>query len=339
MKTGTCRCGIRIFFNNSLCLSCGAIVGRCIPCGALNSSADDSAASTCDACETSVYPCVNRKHGVCHSFVSEANSLCRWCSFTKVVPPLNQPESVGRWAAMELAKRRLLVQLEDLQLPPFANNLMEAHPLAFQFLDDLLSNSGQPSSITTGHESGLITINLAEADSVHRERLRVELGEPHRTLIGHMRHEVGHYIDWAWASRVAADDYRRLFGDPGALVYNRAMTRYYQQGPPADWADRHVSAYAAMHPWEDFAETVNVYLDITAIATTANELSGRCLVLTPNADPQQLVAAVLKIVIEVSEYNFDLGSAPLLPERLPPAVVDKLAYVHGLRSKTSQNAG
>ncbi len=176
-------------------------------------------------------------------------------------------------------------------------------------------------------------INLAEVDSVHRERLRVQLNEPHRTLIGHMRHEIGHYIDWSWASRVAAAAYHQLFGDPGVTDYGESMREYYDHGPPADWAENYVSAYATMHPWEDFAETVNVYLDIMAIATTANDIADRKMDLTPAASPQQLVAKVLEIVIEVSEYNFDLGLMPLLPECLSQAVMDKLAFVHRLRSR------
>ena len=233
---------------------------------------------------------------------------------------------------MESAKRRLLLQLEDLSLPPFTGETLESHPLRFEFLEDSVDSEGKPVKVTTGHENGLITINLAEADSVHRERLRVQLNEPQRTLIGHMRHEVGHYIEWAWASRVAASEYHNLFGDPDAVDYSEAMTRHYQQGPPANWHDNHVSAYATMHPWEDFAETVNVYLDIMAIATTANDIGGRHLNLSPEADAKKLVKSVLNIVIQVSEYNFDLGLQPLLPERLPPTVVNKLSYVHSLRS-------
>ena len=114
------------------------------------------------------------------------------------------------------------------------------------------------------------------------------------------------------------------------------MQRHYDQGPPNNWAEHHVSAYATMHPWEDFAETVNVYLDILAIATTANDLGGRNLALSADADVHELVAAILKIVVEVSEYNFDLGLLPLLPEHLPPPVMEKLAFVHSLRSLSSK---
>ncbi len=333
MKTGRCRCGNRIFFNNHRCLTCDAVLGHCLPCGSLTSFSDDKQSSICDTCGTVVHACTNQSHGVCNSFNKSPNTLCRFCEFTSVIPPLKQPESVRRWAMMESAKRRLLSQLEDLSLPPFIDDVQQTHPLSFEFLENSVDACGQTKNVTTGHEHGLITINLAEADSVHRERLRVDLGEPQRTLIGHMRHEIGHYIDWSWACRMAADEYRALFGDPDSIDYSEAMKRHYDEGPPSNWANHYVSAYATMHPWEDFAETVNVYLDIMAIATTATELGQSELDLSATADAGQLVSSVLKIVVEVSEYNFDLGLMPLLPERIPPAVIEKLAYVHALRSK------
>ncbi|MEZ6091953.1 MAG: putative zinc-binding metallopeptidase [Pirellulaceae bacterium] len=240
-------------------------------------------------------------------------------------------ENVDRWAALETAKRRLLVQLDELSLPPFADDLQKSHPLRFAFLENQVDANGNEQLVTTGHHEGLITINVAEADSVHRERLRVEFDEPQRTLIGHMRHEVGHYIDWSWASRVAADRYHELFGDPSEVPYSEALQKHYDSGPPKDWASTYVSAYASMHPWEDFAETVNAYLDVMAIATTANDMERRKLDLSPEADAIELVTSVLTIVVEVSEFNFDLGLKPLLPERLAPAVVEKLAFVHSLR--------
>ncbi len=332
MKTGNCRCGNRIFFNNHCCLACDATLGRCGSCRALTSFSDINSVESCDSCGAVVYPCANMVHGVCRSFNQVPEELCRLCEFTQTTPTLSDAASVARWSAMESAKRRLLVQLEELGLPPFIGNLNETRPLRFEFLEDAIDESGQTSGVTTGHEEGLITINLAEADSVHRERVRVQMREPQRTLIGHMRHEAGHYIDWSWASRLAAMDYHRLFGDPSAADYARAMDWHYNHGPPSDWALNHVSAYATMHPCEDFAETVNVYLDIMAIATTASDIGARALNMSPSADPQQLVSDVLDIVIEVSEYNFDLGLSALLPESLPPAVIEKLAYVHSLRS-------
>ncbi len=336
MKTGKCCCGNRIFFNNNECLACGVTLGRCMHCNQSCSFTVNAGKLKCDCCHQPVFACVNQAFDVCHSYQAEPEQICRLCRFTTITPSHGNLESVGRWAIAERAKRRLLLELEDLHLPPFVDDLQTSHPLTFQFKENTTDKDGKSVKVITGHQHGVITINLAEANSVHRESMRVKLGEPQRTMIGHMRHEYGHYLDWSWASRFAAADYHRLFGDPDSIDYGDAMKRHYDQGPPTDWADHHVSAYATMHPWEDFAETVNVYLDIMAIATTANSIGGRGLELSPNSDAGELVHRVLDIVVEVSEYNFDLGLLPLLPERLSPSVIEKLTYVHSLRSHPQQ---
>lgn len=339
MKTGACRCGNRIFFNNDKCVSCAAVLGRCDHCTELTSFTQLKAVFRCDKCGTKLLSCSNRTHRVCNSFTGSQESLCRWCSFTTVIPDLSQPKNVQRWAALEAAKRRLLLELECLGFPPFVADVGQTHPLRFQFLEDMVNEVGQPKKTFSGHDEGLITINLEEADSVHRERMRVELDEPQRTLIGHLRHEVGHYIDWSFASRVSAEEYHRLFGDPQAIDYNQAMENHYQNGVPDDWAKNYVSRYATMHPWEDFAESVNAYLDITAIAVTANDQGMRKLDLSAQADAEALIAGVLEIVVAVSEFNADLGLLPLLPERLSPKVIEKLRYVHRLRGLCTDSQG
>ncbi len=306
------------------------MLGRCSECQDLASFTLNHKEYRCDNCGVTVQPCQNRDHGICNSVV-KGERICSWCQFTTSIPDLSNPENTLRWSNLETAKRRLLLQLSDLGLPPFIENLQQTHPLSFQFLNDTVDADGKPQKTITGHSDGVITINLAEADSVHRERTRVNLGEPQRTLIGHMRHEVGHYIDWAWAMQVDPEGYHRLFGDPDSVDYSEAMQRHYDNGAPANWADEHVSAYATMHPWEDFAETVNAYLDIMAIATTANDQGRAAFDLSPRADREQLVNDVLDIAIEVNEYNYDLGLLPLLPERFPQPVLEKLAYVHSLR--------
>lgn len=119
--------------------------------------------------------------------------------------------------------------------------------------------------------------------------------------------------------------------DPNASDYANAMQLHYERGAPSNWPQSFVSQYATMHPWEDFAETVNAYLDIMAIATTANDLRQADMNLSPTADLSELIASILKIVVEANEYNFDLGLAPLLPEQVSPCAMKKLAYIHSLR--------
>ncbi len=332
MKTGKCRCGNRIYFNNSVCVACKAALGRCTRCGKLSSFNTADIGFTCDQCAAVAFRCVNQAAGVCNSFNHQAELLCPWCEFTTVIPDLSQTDGKRRWAALETAKRQLLVQLQQLGLPPFVDKLQSTHPLRFEFLADGVDVNGVHQKVMTGHEDGRIVINVVEADSVHRELLRIRLGESQRTLIGHMRHEIGHYIDWCLASQVALAEYHKLFGDPLAIDYDQAMQNHYANGAPNDWAKSFVSQYATMHPWEDFAETVNVYLDVMAIAVTANDQGRATFDLTPQSNPERVVSDVLKIVIEASEYNFDLGLQPLLPEKFSVAVLEKLAYVHQLRS-------
>ncbi len=333
MKTGQCQCGNRLFFGNFSCLQCNRTVGRCDPCETLTGFDKQSDGSfVCAACRRACHPCDNREQLACNSLIGQKSSRCRWCQFTSVTPDLTQSNNVARWVELERAKRRLLIELHSLNLPPFLSELSQTHPLSFQFLEDVSLPGGSIQKVLTGHDCGVIVVNALEADSVHRESVRVSLGEPQRTLIGHMRHEAGHYIDWSFASRVAPQEYNQLFGDPGAVNYDLAMQNHYQHGAPPNWAESFVSAYATMHPWEDFAETVNVYLDIMAIGETANDQGLARIDLTAQVTAQSIVKEILRIATMVSEFNFDFGLLPLLPERLRPKVIDKLAYVHRLRS-------
>lgn len=332
MKTGLCRCESRIFFGNSRCLACGATVGRCDRCKTLTSLTETDDALDCDECQSTMHRCSNHGDRVCNAFSSEPGTLCRWCRFTIEIPDLRLSTNVDRWALLEFAKRRLLLDLEDLGLPPYRGDLQSSYPLRFKFIADARGADGAVEPVMTGHDSGVITINLREADSVQRERMRVELGEPQRTLIGHLRHEVGHYIDWSLADRFAADESHRHFGDPASIDYTQAMQDYYERGAPAGWEQHFVSRYATMHPWEDFAETANAYLDIMAIAATANDQGLSRIDLSPGADSDEIVLSVLEIVVAVSEFNSDLGLSPLLPEKLPRPVMRKLSFIHSLRS-------
>lgn len=263
--------------------------------------------------------------------MSQTPGICRWCELTTVIPDLSAPKNLARWSALEAAKRRLLIALEQLHLPPYVAGVAQRYPLTFQFLAPTVNADGTVAPVSTGHAEGLITINVEEADSDRREATRLALREPQRTLIGHMRHEIGHYLDWCYASKVDFTGYVELFGDPAAVDYEQAKQRHYSQGAPSDWPAHFVSAYASMHPWEDFAETVNAYLDMMAIAETANDQGLVIINTAATADMATIVAEVLRVAISISEFNSDLGLQLLLPEQLPPPTIAKLAYVHRLR--------
>jgi hypothetical protein len=198
------------------------------------------------------------KHSVCNwALASEdPNALCRACRLTRTIPNLSQPGNDRLWYKLEVAKRRLVYTLDQLGLP-LRNKIEDpAHGLAFDFLETHPSTS----SVLTGHLSGVITVNVAEADDAERVRRRVELNEPYRTLLGHFRHEIGHYY---WERLINGTDrldaFRGLFGDERA-DYDGALARHYREGAPAGWQNGFVSAYATMHPWEDWAETWAHYL-------------------------------------------------------------------------------
>ena len=207
---------------------------------------------------------------------------------------------------------------------------------------DLLSSA--PGPVVTGHADGIITIDLAEGDDAHREQMRRELGEPYRTMLGHLRHESGHYF---WPVVVEPGPatlatFRSLFGDERA-DYQEALRRHYEQGPPAEWVSGFVSAYATAHPWEDWAETFAHYLHIRDTLQTAASfgmlVTGPVcgdpdLMAAPSPEPEPRFEDVLDdwlpLTYALNAVNRSMGRDDLYPFVLSPAVVDKLAFVHGL---------
>jgi hypothetical protein len=258
------------------------------------------------------------------------------------VPDLSSEQNVSRWRNLEVAKRRLFYTLLKLGLPP---TLRPEDPqgLAFDFLADPAENSPDGPSILTGHDNGLITINIAEADDAEREKRRHSMGEPYRTLLGHFRHEIGHYY---WNVLVRNDPslerFRQIFGDE-RQDYGEALKAHYTHGPKENWQEEYVSAYAASHPWEDFAETWAHYLHIVDTLETANAFGLKVrprisrapeLAAEIDFDPHQeadlnrLITAWLPLTFAVNSLNRSMGQPDLYPFVLPPAVIAKLAFIH-----------
>jgi hypothetical protein len=325
MRAFACHlCGQLLFFENSVCLRCGAAVGfvpESLDLEPLNVQAPDRAL------------CANRTLAECNWTVAiGAGPLCLSCALTRTRPSDADLEGMPAFATAEAAKRRVIFQLLDLGLPIEAD-------LAF----DLLSSRAGP--VTTGHEDGVITIDLAESDDVRREQRRAELAEPYRTMLGHFRHEIGHYY---WPILVARhgplDRARALFGDD-TLDYAEAMQAHYDQGPPPDWSEGHVSAYASMHPWEDWAETFAHYLHIRDTLQTAGgfgivvagppDTRDPSLTSVPEAEVgtrpfRSLLDNWLPLTYALNAVNRSMGAGDLYPFTLAPAVVDKLSFVHDL---------
>jgi hypothetical protein len=211
--------------------------------------------------------------------------------------------------------------------------------LAFQFLAD--AGPAQP-AVLTGHANGVITINLAEADDAERERRRQQMGELYRTLLGHFRHEIGHYYwDRLILDSPHLEDFRRIFGDE-RQDYDSALQNYYANGAPADWSERFISAYAGSHPWEDFAETWAHYFHMIDTLETAHvvglairpklpENPGAVFDFHPReTDMNRLVEAWVALTFTVNSLNRSMGLLDLYPFVLGPVAVAKLSFVHDL---------
>jgi len=284
------------------------------------------------------------QHDVCNwAIASDSDSpFCLSCALNDVIPNLDHADAKQAWVRLETAKRRLLYSLLGLGLPIDRRSPDAEQGLAFSF-----KSSSPGESVFTGHSEGLITINIAEADDPFREKTRQEMGEPYRTLLGHFRHEIGHYYwDQLIKDRRCIEPFRTLFGDETA-DYAAAQKRHYEEGPPADWTHRFVSAYASMHPWEDWAETFAHYLHIVDTLETARAYG---LALKPKAasgaalpdmtarrlhfdDFDDLITAWFPLTNALNSLNRSMGLADLYPFVLSESATAKLRFVHDVVEK------
>lgn len=339
------NCGQLIYFENTRCESCGSRLGYLPDLGTLSAVEPDGAAWIALEDRSRRYRfCENWERGACNWMVdaTAGEVMCQACQHNRTIPDISDPDRLRDWQKIEEAKRRLLYALIKLGLPHPAAASGEAEPLVFDFLADPPDGGAQ---VLTGHDNGLVTIALKEADDAVREAARATMGELYRTLLGHFRHEVGHYY-WDKLVRDAGEQesFRALFGDERA-DYGAALQRHYEAGPPADWRGRFVSSYATMHPWEDWAETWAHYLHIVdtlemagAFGITINpELSDDpTLVAQVSFDPHRvrhvktLIDAWLPLTYAVNSLNRSMGQPDLYPFVIPPPVVEKLGYIHAL---------
>jgi hypothetical protein len=346
MKTFHCdRCQHLVFFENVLCERCQAMLGY-VPevseiC-AFERVGDDLWRSLHPASAGARFrPCSNYAiEHVCNGMIPADTpyTLCRACRFNGTIPNLEIAENRGYWYRLENAKRRLLYTLTALGLEPKSRAEDPEGGLRFDFLQ----STADGCVVTTGHQHGVITINVAEADHAYREQTRLSLHEPYRTLLGHFRHEVGHYFfDRLVKPSHGLEACRLLFGDE-TLDYAAALDRHYRNGPPADWAQSFVSAYASMHPREDWAETWAHYLHMVDTLDTAVSCG---LALLPHHPDEpaltdqtpvedagfgSLMARWFPLTYVLNSLNRSLGVPDGYPFTLSPPVVAKLRFVHGV---------
>jgi len=335
MRAFACdNCGQEVFFENRACLNCGAELGLEWPRRSLLALEPDGDALrplSGQGPAEPIHRCANAEIAACNWLVDEPGRLCFSCSLTRTRPADADEEGMRALRVAEAAKRWLLFGLGELGLP-----IDDRGRLAF----DLLSSAGEP--VTTGHADGVITLDLAESDAAHRIAMRERMEEPYRTVLGHLRHEIGHYYFPILVTEDHLPRARELFGDERA-DYQEALDRHYSVGAPEDWLDEHVSAYATMHPAEDWAETFAHYLHIRDTLQTAaahgmrvdgphaggDELSA-VPEAVPRGDFEQLIADWLPLTYALNAINRSMGRSDLYPFVLSPRVIEKLGFVDGL---------
>jgi len=353
MKLFKCPvCGQRLYFENTRCEQCGCTLGY-VPERAELTALGAQGGQVWRALDGD-----RRRYRFCNNAAWEA---CNWlieaeapatyccaCRLNRTIPDLSEPENLTRWRVLEQAKHRLVYTLLALDLPLTDRFSDPARGLAFDFLAG--EPGGDGARAVTGHASGVITLAVEEADDVQRERSKSEMAEPYRTVLGHFRHEIGHYyFDRLVTPGVLLTTFRTLFGDE-RLSYPDALQAHYMNGPPADWRNHFISSYASSHPWEDFAETWAHYLHIIDTMETAAAFRMR---LDPHGDPgvvrpdtgedgpsvfssvdprdfDALIAAWGPLTQALNSLSLSMGQGELYPFVLPPPALGKMRFVHGL---------
>ena len=359
-----CQCGRPVFLRNSQCLACHTPLGYVIE----NLGVVPLAPDTREGPEPDTYTLFGDPQGKayrrCANLLTPAAcnwmvpapregddpsfntdglvpGLCLACSVTRTIPDLSIEGNGELWRKLELGKRRLISQLLALELPVVTRLADPVHGLAFDFLGNL---PGGP-HVMTGHQMGVITLNAQEAEDAVRERIRAEMREPYRTLVGHFRHEIGHYY---WDLLVQPthwlEPFRELFGDE-RRDYAAALQAHYESGPPPDWANRFVSGYASSHPWEDWAETWAHYLHMADSADTAMsfgvdaqnvELTSDLFDFSDLWQPEHPEAGEfldflngwVRLTNVLNELSRSMGQPDYYPFVLPRVTVGKLQFIH-----------
>ena len=347
MKLFTCQtCGNAVYFDNTQCVKCKSALGYLPQRFVL------SALETADgAWKAKAEPnkrfraCANAGPVACNWVIDEddPNPFCLACRHNRTVPDASFESNVANWRKLEAAKRHLFYSLTRWGLP-IPVRPEDPAGLAFDFLSGA-GVGGDGERVMTGHDNGLITIDIAEADDAEREKRRTAMNEPYRTMLGHFRHEIGHFY---W-DRLVRDDprrleeFRNLFGDERA-DYGQALQRHYRDGAPPDWPTRFISAYASTHPWEDFAESWAHHMHMVDTLETAHAFG---ISVSPREgdtglhahvdfDPYRekafapVVPDFVALIVAVNSLNRSLGLNDIYPFVFTRDVIDKLAFIHDL---------
>ena len=363
-----CRCGRPVFFHNDTCLACATPLGYDPDLVLLRPLAPTKDPAVWRSLRVrglapplTYRRCANAASAApCNWLLRDDEAarlqpFCRACRLDRTVPDPADRDNAGLWRKVELAKRALVSQLIALKLP--VESRVSENPEAGMMFD-LLRSPPEGPRVVTGHRDGLVTLDIEEADDVHRETVRTRMHEPYRTLIGHLRHEIGHYY---WQRLVQGTAWeepcRAVFGDERA-DYAAALAAYYANGPAPDWPNRHVSAYASAHPFEDWAETWAHYLHMVdgldtarsfglvahhdeivydAFTPAALELAGE-----PSEDDLAFLALVnawIEMTVALTQVTRSLGEPDFYPFVLSVPAVRKLRFIHELVRNAAGGCG
>ncbi len=348
------HCSQRLYFENVVCERCEAMLGFLpdrLQLRSLEAALEEGVWRPRGE-EAKYRMCANyEQHAVCNWMVpiEDDHPFCTACRLNTTIPDLGVEGNSDLWRTLETEKHRLVYSLLRLGLPVVPRS-EDPTALAFDFLADSGSPFSERGKVFTGHAEGLITINIKEADPVERERMRGQLDEPYRTLLGHFRHESGHYYwdqlirDTSWL-----EECRSLFGDD-TVDYGAALEHHYQHGAPTDWQESFISSYATMHPWEDWAETWAHYLHMIDTLETAWQFG---IGIHPKAgddarervrhdfDPYReasidtLIEHWLPLTFALNSLNRSMGHEHAYPFVVSPKVIEKLGFVHRVVRKAS----
>jgi hypothetical protein len=330
MKLFSCdTCQQTLYFENNRCVNCGVTVAY---------QPEASQLATLKPGERLCRNALERE--ACNWLITSGPDAqyCKSCELSSEIPDLSDPANELAWRRIESAKRRLLYTLYALKLPVESRAQRPDHGLTFRFL-----KGTEDEPVMTGHDDGVITLNVDEADFAFRENMREKMGEGYRTVLGHLRHEIGHYYwDRLIRDSPRINSCRALFGDE-RQSYEDALARHYEQGPPADWSERCISAYASMHPWEDWAETWAHYLHMVDTLETARshgltlrapaaDKSGERIVTDrlAFANFESLATGWNAVTLALNSLNRSMGMKDAYPFVLSGPILEKLRFVHDL---------
>ena len=347
MKLFKCtNCAQPVYFENTFCLQCNSSLGfvaDLLQPYALQVEKNNHFSLIGRKSDTLYRYCANFQNHVCNWIIPQFNpsNFCKACDLNRTIPNITNPDYANKWSKIEVAKHRLIYQLLRLKLP-FANKLQNAETgIVFDFMADENSLEGR---ILTGHDNGNITINIAEADDIEREMARKSMNEVYRSLLGHFRHEIGHYyFDRLIGQSENLQRFRQLFGDESA-DYSAALNNYYNQGPQPNWSRNYISAYASAHPWEDWAETWAHYLHIVDTLETAYAFGLSLDPLVAKAtnnysadithDPYKvrnfdtIFKQWLPLTFALNSLNRSMGLQDTYPFFITDAVRQKMKFIH-----------